>query len=70
MESFDDIVHRTDGVTASFIKELMRRLAQYSIERNDVGVIITPDIDQALGEMLIDNNALNRSILGAGENHG
>ncbi len=67
MESFDDIVHRTEGVTASFIKELMRRLAQYSIERNNVGVIITSDIDQALGEMIIDNNALNRSVLGAGK---
>lgn len=60
-----NMVDRTDGVSASFIKELMRRLAQYSIERDDDGNISEADVEQALEEMLFDNNVLNRIILGA-----
>lgn len=59
-----DTVRRTDGVSASFIKELMRRFAQYSIERGAGGVVIQSDIDQAINEMLFNNNQLNRAILG------
>jgi ATP-dependent 26S proteasome regulatory subunit len=59
-----DIVNRTKGVSASFIKELMRRLAQYSIERNAKGEVNSQDLEQALNEMLFSHKALNRSILG------
>ncbi len=61
----DDIVHRTKGVSASFVKELMRRLAQYSIERGATGKIAKDDVEQALEEMLFSNSALNRVVLGA-----
>ncbi len=62
-----NIVGRTEGVSASFIKELMRRLAQYSIERSAGGEIAEADVEQALEEMLFTNNSLNRSVLGAEE---
>jgi AAA+ superfamily predicted ATPase/ATP-dependent Clp protease adapter protein ClpS len=61
----DDIAKRTDGVSASFIKELVRRLAQYSIERGDRMIVESEDVDQALNEMLFENNILNRMVLGA-----
>jgi ATP-dependent 26S proteasome regulatory subunit len=61
----DDIVNRTHDVSASFIKELMRRFAQYSIERGRDGMVNAEDVDQALNEMLFDNSRLNRSVLGA-----
>lgn len=61
----EDIANRTDGVSASFIKELMRRLAQYAIERNGDGNINDLDVKQALDEMLFSNNQLNSTILGA-----
>lgn len=61
----DDIVERTDGVSASFVKELMRRLAQYSIERDAKGKIAGEDVEQALEEMLFSNSTLNRAVLGA-----
>jgi hypothetical protein len=61
----NDIVKRTKGVAASFVKELMRRLAQYSIERDADGNVIQTDVDQSLEEMLFSNNTLNRSVLGA-----
>lgn len=63
----DMLVNRTNGVSAAFIKELMRRLAQYSLERSDDGKVIQADVDQAIEEMLFTNNVLNRSILGAGD---
>jgi AAA+ superfamily predicted ATPase/ATP-dependent Clp protease adapter protein ClpS len=61
----DDVVSRTHDVSASFIKELMRRFAQYSIERGRDGDVNAEDVDQALNEMLFDNSRLNRSVLGA-----
>jgi AAA+ superfamily predicted ATPase/ATP-dependent Clp protease adapter protein ClpS len=60
-----DVVNRTHDVSASFIKELMRRFAQYSIERGRDGVVSAEDVDQALNEMLFDNSRLSRSVLGA-----
>ena len=61
----NDIAQKTKGVSASFIKELMRRLAQYSIERGDDGQATSADVKLALEEMLFTNNALNLSVLGA-----
>ncbi len=60
-----NVVTRSEGVSAAFIKELMRRLAQYAIERDDSSDIEAEDVDQALDEMLFSNNVLNRAILGA-----
>lgn len=69
-ELVDDIVERTEGVSASFIKELMRRLAQYSVERGAGGEIAKPDVEQALEEMLFSKSELNRVVLGASPEHG
>ena len=64
-ELANDIVSRTRGVSASFIKELMRRLAQYALERGSDGSIGPQDVDQALEEMLFSSTKLNRVVLGA-----
>ncbi|WGR95060.1 ATP-dependent Clp protease adaptor ClpS [Bradyrhizobium sp. ISRA443] len=63
----DDAVRRTEGVSAAFIKELMRRLAQASIAR-DGGQNVTPaDIEGALNEMLFDGGHLNVKLLGGAQ---
>ncbi|TWT76475.1 ATP-dependent zinc metalloprotease FtsH 3 [Planctomycetes bacterium CA13] len=62
-----DLVKRTEGVSAAFIKELMRRIAQFSIERNDGEQISPQDVNGAMDEMLIRGGTLNLSILGASE---
>ncbi len=54
-----------DGVSAAFIKELMRRVVQYHIERDGSGKINREDIDQALNEMLFKGGSLNLKLLGA-----
>jgi len=58
------IVSRTKGVSAAFIKELMRRCAQFQIEFSRENVLAQPAVDAALEEMLFTGGALNRRLLG------
>ena len=60
----DALVARTSGVTASFIKELARRLAQHSIEAGRAGSIAAADVDTVLTEMLGERDSLNMRLLG------
>lgn len=61
----ENIVQRTDRVSAAFIKELMRRSAQFHLERNGTGQIEPADVDNALEEMLFSGGSLNLKLLGA-----
>jgi ATP-dependent 26S proteasome regulatory subunit len=58
------IVRRTKGVSAAFIKELMRRCAQFQIESSDGKMLGQAAVDAALEEMLFAGGALNRRLLG------
>jgi ATP-dependent Clp protease adapter protein ClpS len=57
-------VTRTEGVSAAFIKELMRRVAQASLARQGAGAVIAADLDQALDDMLFTGGRLNTTLLG------
>lgn len=65
-EVITEIVQRTDGVSAAFIKELLRRIIQFHIERNGDSEISHADVDSALNEMLFGGGSLNLKLLGAG----
>jgi len=58
------LTQRTDGCSASFIKELMRRTAQYCLDRSDTHDVVLSDVEQALAEMLIQGGRLTVSLLG------
>ena len=58
------IVARTCGVSAAFIKELMRRSAQYLLEEPDATQLKLQHIDAALQEMLFTGGSLNAKLLG------
>ncbi|MEM6469371.1 MAG: AAA family ATPase [Planctomycetota bacterium] len=60
-----EIARRSEGVSAAFIKELMRRIVQYHLERDGNGEINREDIDNALDEMLFKGASLNLKLLGA-----
>jgi ATP-dependent 26S proteasome regulatory subunit len=68
LEVADDLVERivgrTKGVSAAFIKELMRRCAQFQIENSQGAVLGEPAVDAAMEEMLFSGGALNRRLLG------
>ena len=64
----DDVIARTDGVTASFLKELLRRAALLAASRTagdpDLTVSAT-DLTAALDELLDTRNAMTRTLLGS-----
>jgi ATP-dependent 26S proteasome regulatory subunit len=67
----DDVIDRTEGVTASFIKELLRRSALLAATRGpDDGElrVSADDLRTALDELLDTRNAMTRTLLGAGGN--
>jgi hypothetical protein len=58
------IVRRTKGVSGAFIKELMRRCAQFQIEGGEGSQLSDAAVNSALEEMLFAGGALNRRLLG------
>jgi ATP-dependent 26S proteasome regulatory subunit len=63
-EIVDEAVRRTEGVSAAFIKELMRRIAQSAITRDGGQSVISADIDEALSDMLFAGGRLNVRLRG------
>lgn len=59
-----DLVARTEGVSAAFIKEIARRLAQQSIFAGHAGQITADDLGDVLDEMLGERDGLNLRLLG------
>ena len=67
-EVVEHTARATQGVSASFIKELMRRAIQFHLECRVDGAplrILQNDIDQAIDELLFAGGSLNRVLLGA-----
>jgi cell division protease FtsH len=63
----DTVVERTGGVTASFIKELLRKAAMIAaVDQPGDGKIIVTDahVTQALDELLDEESTLTRALLG------
>jgi hypothetical protein len=58
-------VARTAGVSPAFIKELMRRAAQFHLESSDDPALTPADLEDALNEILFRGGSLNAKLLGA-----
>lgn len=58
------LVARSEGASAAFIKELMRRSAQMNLEAAGQGRVALAEVDEALEDMLFGGGQLNRRILG------
>ena len=65
----DSVLARTEGVTASFLKELLRRSALIAATESDSAALsVTADqLDAALEELLDTRNAMTRVLLGGGK---
>ncbi|WP_186029153.1 AAA family ATPase [Burkholderia gladioli] len=57
-------VTKTTGVSAAFIKELVRRLAQQSIMRGSPGKVTMGDLDNVFAELARHDGKLARTLLG------
>ena len=70
LDRLDDVLDRTEGVTASFLKELLRRSAVVAADRQDAPDDDTPlavtadDLEAALDELLDTRNQMTRAVLG------
>jgi hypothetical protein len=62
-----EAVQRTNGVSAAFIKELMRRIAQTSIARDGGSTVVSGDVGEALDDMLFAGGRLNIKLLGGAQ---
>ena len=63
----DDVVARTEGVTASFLKELLRRSVLATLEDGTADAVVTAlHVSQALDDLLHTSQQLTRSLLGVG----
>ena len=68
--NLDSVMGRTDGVTASFLKELLRRAALIAADadRGDGGggrlAVSAAQLDEALDELMDTRNAMTRTLLG------
>jgi hypothetical protein len=66
----DDVLDRTEGVTASFLKELLRRSAVIAGDRDqhdgstDALSVTADDLDEALADLLDTRNQMTRAVLG------
>jgi cell division protease FtsH len=65
LDDLDEVVRRTDGVPASFVKELLRKATLAAAEEGRTTVTDT-DVASVLDELLHETSALTRVLLGAG----
>lgn len=74
VSELNTVLTRTEGVTASFLKELMRRAALLAAARDDAGqaplAVSTADLNVALDELLETRNAMTRVLLGGADTAG
>ncbi len=61
------IVKKTQGASGAFIKELMRRSAQFMIRAGGTGELHAKHVEDALEEMLFAGGNLNVALLGGAE---
>src|SRR6185437_4028905 len=62
-----DVVERTEGVTASFLKELVRRAVLESLhEQTPLSAVTAGQVAKALDDLLDSNQQVTRSLLGVG----
>jgi len=69
LSRLDTLLERTDGVTASFLKELLRRAAVAAADREDSPEdqqlhVTADDLDIALDDLLHTRNQMTRAVLG------
>ena len=66
LSDFDAVIDRTEGVTASFVKELLRKAALIAAE-DDRRTVGDADLATALDELLHSTSALTRVLLGVSD---
>jgi len=66
----ETIVRKTNKSSPAFIKELMRRSAQYQLQAGGDGALALERVESALDEMLFSGGSLNVKLLGGAATQG
>ena len=66
-EVIEVVVRNTERGSAAFIKELMRRAAQFHLQDGNDGQLRVEHLNAALEEMLFSGGSLNAKLLGAAD---
>ncbi|GCE16496.1 AAA family ATPase [Dictyobacter kobayashii] len=72
LQDLDQILDQTKGVSATFIRELLRKAALISADENHEHmhiVIEDSHINAALRELIIEGGEITKQLLGAGHSH-
>jgi ATP-dependent 26S proteasome regulatory subunit len=66
VDNLDNVVDRTEGVSAAFIRELLRRAAHTAADRFDDTIVLdNRSLNDALEELLDERQVLTRVMLGS-----
>lgn len=64
LEAVEEVVARTEGTSASFIKELLRRATLFAAEEEGDLVVTDRHVSEALDELLVAGGTLTMRLLG------
>jgi hypothetical protein len=67
LTDLDGLIARTDGVSAAFMRELLRRAALFAADEGDLLVVEDRHLEEALHELVVEGGPLTRSLLGASQ---
>ncbi len=65
LERLPHLVDQTEGVSAAFIRELMRKAALFAAGEGDELIVEDRHLDEALRELALEGGELTRRLLGA-----
>jgi ATPase family associated with various cellular activities (AAA) len=67
LDNLETFIQRTEGVSAAFIRELLRKAALFAAEEGEEIVINDKHLDEALYELVDLGGVLAQNLLGAGK---
>jgi hypothetical protein len=65
LEHLPELIDQTEGVSAAFIRELMRKAALFAADASDDMIIEDRHVDEALRELVFEGGELTKRLLGA-----
>jgi hypothetical protein len=65
LEHLSELIEQTEGVSATFIRELMRKGALFAADESDDMVVEDRHIEEALKELVFEGGELTKRLLGA-----
>ncbi len=65
LEQLPQLIDQTEGVSAAFIRELMRKAALFAADESDDMIVEDRHIEEALHELVFEGGELTKRLLGA-----